>query len=62
MTQHAHAIARLRALLGADRVLDHALERGLYARDGSVQLGDCGLVALPETTEEVRECMRICLL
>ena len=59
MTQHAHAIARLRALLGADRVLDHALERGLYARDGSVQLGDCGLVALPETTEEVRECMRI---
>ena len=59
MTQHAHAIARLRALLGADRVLDHALERGLYARDGSVQLGDCGLVALPETTDEVRECMRI---
>lgn len=49
----------MRALLGPDRVLDHALERGLYARDGSVSMGDCGLVALPETTEEVCECMRI---
>lgn len=59
ITSRTAAVGRLRALLGPDRVLDHALERGLYARDGSVSMGDCGLVALPETTEEVCECMRI---
>jgi len=58
-TARTDALRRLQALLGPDRVLDHALERGLYARDGSVQMGDCGLVALPETTQEVSECMRI---
>ncbi len=53
------AIARLRDLLGPDRVIDHPLERGLYARDGSVQVGECGLVALPESTAEVAACMRV---
>lgn len=51
--------AALRRALAPDRVIDHELERGLYARDGSVQFGECGLVALPETREEVAACMRI---
>ena len=55
------AAERFRAILGADRVLDHPLERGLYARDGSVQRGECGLVVLPETTAEVAACMRLAL-
>ena len=52
--------ARFRDVLpGPDRVLDDPLERGLYARDGSVADGACGLVVLPETTEEVAACMRV---
>jgi glycolate oxidase len=46
-------------LLDADRVIDHPLERRLYARDGSIALGDCGLVVLPETTDEVAACLRL---
>ena len=53
------AADRFRAVLGADRVLDHPLERGIYARDGSIQRGECGLVVLPETTAEVAACMRL---
>jgi glycolate oxidase len=53
------AAQRFRALLGPERVIDHPLERGLYARDGSVAEGDCGLVALPETAAEVAACMRL---
>jgi len=56
----SHAVRdAYRALLGAERVLEHPLERGLYARDGSVQIGSCGLVVLPETPAEVAACMRI---
>jgi glycolate oxidase len=50
---------RLRTLLGPDRVIDHPLERGLYARDGGATSGECGLVALPETTAEVVACVRL---
>ncbi len=50
---------RFAALLGPERVIDHPLERRLYARDGSIAQGDCGLVVLPETTAEVVACMRL---
>ena len=50
---------RFAALLGPDRVIDHPLERRLYARDGSIAQGDCGLVVLPETTAEVAACVRL---
>jgi glycolate oxidase len=53
------AAERFRAILGADRVLDHPLERSLYARDGSIQRGECGLVVLPDSTAEVVACMRL---
>jgi glycolate oxidase len=53
------AAERFRAILGADRVLDQPLERGIYARDGSIQRGECGLVVLPDTTAEVAACMRL---
>lgn len=57
-TSRAGLATTLRRILGADRVLEEPLERALYARDGSVQVGRCGVVALPETTEEVAACMR----
>ena len=50
---------RFEELLDAGRVIDHPLERRLYARDGSIAQGDCGLVVLPETTAEVVACMRL---
>ena len=50
---------RFREVLSADRVIEHPLERGLYARDGSVSAGECGLVVLPDTTHEVAACMRL---
>jgi glycolate oxidase len=51
---------RFRAILSPDRVIDHPLERGLYARDGgAVDFGECGLVLLPDTTEEVAACVRL---
>jgi glycolate oxidase len=53
------AAERFRELLSDDRVIDHPLERGLYARDGSISAGECGLVVLPETAEEVAACMRL---
>ena len=53
------AAGRFRAVLDAERVLDHSLERAIYARDGSIQRGECGLVVLPETAAEVSACMRI---
>jgi glycolate oxidase len=54
------AAARFRALLGAERVIEHPLERSLYARDGgAVEDGECGLVVLPETTAEVSACLRL---
>ena len=47
------------AILGADRVRDQATERLVYARDGSISDGSCGLVLLCETTQEVSDCMRV---
>src|SRR2546423_12960690 len=50
---------RFRALLDDDAVIDHPLGRGLYARDGSVVEGDCGLVVMPESAEQVAACIRL---
>jgi glycolate oxidase len=50
---------RLRQVLGPDRVLDGALATSLYAHDGSIVAGNCGIVAVPEDTSEVAACMRI---
>jgi glycolate oxidase len=50
--------AGFRAILGPDRVLDGAVERDLYSRDGLVTDGDCALVLLPETAAEVSGCLR----
>ncbi|MEZ5079404.1 MAG: FAD-binding oxidoreductase [Thermoleophilia bacterium] len=47
------------AILGADRVRDQATERLVYARDGSISDGSCGLVLLCDTTQEVSDCMRV---
>jgi len=59
-TTHAPATRdRFVALLDPGRVIDHPLERRLYARDGSIAQGDCGLVVLPQTTAEVVACMRL---
>ena len=50
---------RFEELLEPGRVIDHPLERRLYSRDGSIAMGDCGLVVLPETTDEVVACVRL---
>jgi glycolate dehydrogenase FAD-linked subunit len=50
---------RFAALLDPERVIDHPLERRLYARDCSIAQGECGLVVLPETTAEVAACVRL---
>ena len=50
---------RFEAILDPDRVIDHPLERRLYSRDGSIAMGDAGLVVLPETTAEVVDCVRL---
>lgn len=54
-----HARGRFLELLDAERVIHDPLERRLYSRDGSIAQGDCGLVVLPESTEEVVECVRL---
>ena len=60
MTTTAGALAdQLRHLLGPDRLLEGDLARNLYSHDGSIVGGDCGIVALPETTDEVAACMRM---
>jgi glycolate oxidase len=53
------AADRFRDLLGDERVVSHPLERALYARDGSIVEGACGLVVLPESTSEVVACVRL---
>ena len=58
-TQAPSTRDRFVALLDPGRVIDHPLERRLYARDGSIAQGECGLVVLPETTAEVVACMRL---
>lgn len=56
--QRLGLLTTLRRILGPERVLAEPLERTLYSRDGSVAIGECGMVALPETTDEVAACMR----
>jgi len=51
--------ARFRELLDPERVIEHPLERKLYARDGSITEGKCGLVVLPETRDEVCRCVQM---
>lgn len=46
-------------MLAAEQVIEHPLERALYARDGSIAEGECGLVVLPESTEQVVACMKL---
>ena len=58
-TQAPTTRERFVALLDPGRVIDHPLERRLYARDGSIAQGDCGLVVLPETTAEVVACVEL---
>lgn len=50
---------RFRELLDDERVIDAALERRLYGRDGGLTQGSAGLVVLPETTDEVVACVRL---
>ena len=50
---------RFVALLDEERVIHHPLERRLYQRDGSIAEGECGLVVLPETRDEVVACLRL---
>jgi glycolate oxidase len=52
-------VAELRALLGPDRVRAHPLELRLYDKDAGVTRGPAKAVALPDTTAEVQECVRI---
>jgi glycolate oxidase len=52
-------IDRFRTIVGSARVLAEPLERLLYAKDGSMNQGDCGLVVLCDTTAEVAACMRV---
>jgi len=54
----APARERFVELLDEHRVIHDPLERRLYARDGSIAQGTCGLVVLPETTAEVA-CIRL---
>lgn len=49
----------LLALLGPDRLMDDALDRYLYAKDAGVYRGSATVVAMPESTEEVSEVVRI---
>ena len=47
------------ALLGADRVKHHPLERHLYEKDAGVTRGEVAAVVLPDTTAEVAGCVKI---
>ncbi len=53
------AIDRFRAIVGPGRVLATSLERLIYAKDGSMNQGDCGLAVLCETTGEVAACVKL---
>jgi glycolate oxidase len=55
----ASAIDRFRAVVGPGRVLATSLERLIYAKDGSMNQGDCGLAVLCETTGEVAACVKL---
>lgn len=58
-TPAERATEHFRELLSAEQVIEHPLERSLYARDGSIAEGQCGLVLLPESTEQVVACMKL---
>jgi glycolate oxidase len=53
------AVGQFRAIVGPDRVLSEPLERLVYAKDGSMNQGECGLAVLCETTAEVAACVRL---
>ena len=52
-------ISDLRALLGADRVLEEPVELHLYSKDASLMRGAPTCVVFPANTEEVAEIVRI---
>lgn len=52
-------VARLRAAVGTDFVLDQPIERQLYAKDAGLRRNPVSLVVLPATTGEVVEVLRI---
>lgn len=51
--------ADISALLGADRVKTHPLERHVYAKDGGITSGPVELVVFPETADEVAAVVRV---
>ena len=53
------AVAALEAVLGAERVLSHPLDRQVFAKDAGVTAGPVVAIAFPETAEEVAACVRI---
>ena len=53
------AIDQFRAIVGPEDVLAEPLERLLYAKDGSMNQGQCGLAVLCESTAEVAACVRL---
>ncbi len=50
---------RLRAVLGDQNVLTEPIERYLYSKDAGLRRGDVAVVAMPASTPEVVEVMRI---
>jgi glycolate oxidase len=52
-------IEELRAALDSDRVMESKLQLHLYGRDAGVYRGNPSVVAIPETTEEVVEIVKI---
>lgn len=53
------AVAALEALLGAERVLSHPLDRRLFAKDAGVTSGPVVAIAFPESAAEAAACVRI---
>ncbi len=53
------AIDQFRAIVGPERVLSEQLERLVYAKDGSMNQGECGLAVLCGSTAEVAACVRL---
>jgi glycolate oxidase len=49
----------LKAVLGPGAVVDDPLERRLYARDASLVEGSAGLLAFPQSAEDVAACLRV---
>jgi len=51
--------SELTDVLDVGRVKVHPLDLAVYSKDGGVTSGEAAAVVLPETTEEVAECVRI---